>query len=81
MDRRVGKRVFRPTKAGLRETDNRRIRGLPRRRSPAYTLIEFVLWFRLGKGIARKTFFIEKDGPGVVAFPLWGPRAGVILGG
>jgi hypothetical protein len=41
----------------------------PRRRSPSHALVEFLVRFRLGEGITRASFFVEKDGLDFVLFP------------
>ena len=47
----------------------------PRRCSPGHGLIEFIDRFRLSKGIARNSLFIEKDDSGVLLpAPLPGPQ-------
>jgi hypothetical protein len=41
----------------------------PRRCSASHALVEFVFRLRLGEGIAKASFFVEKDGLGFVLFP------------
>jgi hypothetical protein len=70
---RAGKRFFGPEKRQLAGFGQQKTLPLPKRGSPGHALIEFVLRFRVGKRIARKTLFIEKDGPGVLFLPQRGP--------
>jgi len=37
---------------------------LPKRREPGYALIDFEIELRLSEGLARKSFFIEKNRTG-----------------
>ena len=68
--------VFQAKKGRIARSRQQKGPQLPRRRSPAYTLIEFEIGLWLGEGIARKSFFVEKDGPGVVPLP---QRNGILI--
>jgi hypothetical protein len=65
--------VFQAKKERIARNRQQKDAQPPRRRAPVYALIEFEVGLWLGEGIARKSFFIEKDGPGVVPLPLRGP--------
>jgi hypothetical protein len=65
----LGRQVSGRSKGGFREAGNRGSGQTPKRRSPSYTRIEFVVRLRLGEGIARKSLFIEKDGCAVLLLP------------